>query len=543
MAEATQFGHDQLGHILADYLLEVPRFQRSFSWDDGNVREYLTDLEAARDKDVDYFMGTVVFARPDGPGSRRQIVDGQQRLATTAILYVAIRDELKRHGRDRQAEELEKRFLRGYFIPADQVVERIILNGDDVTSFSRLLDGDCRPGATKIDSAYQVCVDHLRTAQGAIDDWGQLIKISEQLENHVQVLVAEASDLPEAYVIFETLNDRGADLTTADLLKNYLFSSSRDYFKFVEGKWLQLEGAFERPEDLVKFIRYEFASRNGPTTSRRLYRAIQSEVQARRKSTKQYVERLSNAQTVFSALKDPESEYWSGSSAPVKDALYAYRRFGFEASFPILIAAFSNWSRPRADKLLVKMANWSIRAQVAGALGGGVADEIFGSVASEITAGVLKNQTGVRAALAKIVPDDAEFKEAFTGYGDVSTSRAKYMLAMLEKAIHQKANQPEKPLNWQSRSVTIEHVMPESSAKSNAKNGLIVNKIGNLCLLEKRLNKDMGSRSFEEKRAVYRDSVFEITRRLSSKRKWTSGSIESRTKELAGLACSAWPNN
>ena len=36
-----------------------------------------------------------------------------------------------------------------------------------------------------------------------------------------------ASDLPEAYVIFETLNDRGADLTTADLLKNYLFSQSK----------------------------------------------------------------------------------------------------------------------------------------------------------------------------------------------------------------------------------------------------------------------------------------------------------------------------
>lgn len=47
---------------------------------------------------------------------------------------------------------------------------------------------------------------------------------TDQLENGVQVLIAVASSLPEAYVIFETLNDRGADLTTADLLKNYLFS-------------------------------------------------------------------------------------------------------------------------------------------------------------------------------------------------------------------------------------------------------------------------------------------------------------------------------
>ena len=95
MADTTQFGHDQLGHLLADYLLEVPRFQRSYSWDQGNVEEYLADLASARNKDVDYFMGTVVFASPDKEGGRKQIVDGQQRLATTAILITALRDQLR----------------------------------------------------------------------------------------------------------------------------------------------------------------------------------------------------------------------------------------------------------------------------------------------------------------------------------------------------------------------------------------------------------------------------------------------------------------
>ena len=42
MAEATEFDHDQLGHLLADQLLEVPRFQRSSSWDESNVEEHLS---------------------------------------------------------------------------------------------------------------------------------------------------------------------------------------------------------------------------------------------------------------------------------------------------------------------------------------------------------------------------------------------------------------------------------------------------------------------------------------------------------------------
>jgi integrase len=542
MAEATKFGHDQLGHILVDYLLEIPRFQRNFSWDEGNVREYLADLESARAKDVDYFMGTVVFARPDGQSGRRQIVDGQQRLATTAILYVAIRDELKRLGRLRQAEELEKRFLRGYVLAAAADLERLILNGDDVASFAKLLDGEPQQGATKIDDAYFVCLEHLRTAMGQRENWEALISISEQLEKRVQVLVAEASDLPEAYVIFETLNDRGADLTTADLLKNYLFSSSKDYFKFVEGKWLQLEAAFEKPEDLVKFIRYDFTSRHGPTTSRRLYRAIQGEIQGSPKRAKEYVQRLSDAQVVYLALRDPESDYWNSSDAPVKDALYAYRRFGFEASIPVLMAAFAKWQRRHADKLLVKMANWSIRAQMAGRLGGGVADEDFGSMAVSITTGEVHNQTGVRAGLNRIVPNDEEFIEAFKSYGDVAPSRAKYLLAMLEKAEDLRSGAAEKPLEWHGRSVTVEHILSQSSAKSNPTQALVVGRIGNMTLLEKKLNKDLASRAFDEKRATYRDSSFTLTAKLANKRTWTTRSIATRTKELAELACLAWPN-
>jgi uncharacterized protein with ParB-like and HNH nuclease domain len=145
-------------------------------------------------------------------------VDGQQRLATTAVLLIAIRDELQRLGRSRQADELGKRFLRGYVIRKNEEVERLLLSPKDLPDYQALLDGSSasiEPNS-RIRIAYESCVSHLAalTAQSGTPD--TLIDIANQLESRVQVLVAEASDLPEAYVIFETLNDRGADLTTAD---------------------------------------------------------------------------------------------------------------------------------------------------------------------------------------------------------------------------------------------------------------------------------------------------------------------------------------
>lgn len=543
MADATQFGHDQLGHILADYLLEVPRFQRSYSWDSGNVDEYLADLAQARAKNVDYFMGTVVFARPDKEGARRQIVDGQQRLATTAILLVAIRDQLAAYSKAKQAEETEKRFLRGYVLSADDEVERLILSSSDVSAYGALLDGKVGEieDGNPLKSCYAACGAHLKAVAAQEKDYKKLIDISTQLETRVQVLVAEATDLPEAYVIFETLNDRGADLTTADLLKNYLFSASKDYFAFVESNWTALEANFERAEDLVKFIRYEYVSRHGPMSSRKLYRAIQSEVGSGARAVKKYIEGLMKAQAVYLAVRDPESSFWGDINLEVRDALYAYRRFGFEASIPVIIAAFQNWKKLNATRLLVKLAKWSVRSQFAGRIGGGVAEEAFGDAALRITDGTAHNQTKVRELLLKLIPNDAEFRAAFTNYGDVSVSRAKYLLAMLEKADDAANSRPERALEWYARSVTLEHILPLSSKNGSEANAAVVNQLGNLTLLEKKLNHLAGSKPFTEKRSVYKDSSYVLTKKLAAKRSWKVDSIDARIEQLADLACSAWP--
>lgn len=543
MADTTQFGHDQLGHILADHLLEVPRFQRSYSWDAGNVEEYLADLALAREKNVDYFMGTVVFARPEKDGHRRQIVDGQQRLATTAILFIAIRDMLREYGKSRQAEEMEKQFLRGYVIAADAEMEYLILSPNDLGCYSDLLDGklDDIDDSNPLKQCYTACMTHLKGIAKEAKNYPALIGISTQLEKRVQVLVAEATDLPEAYVIFETLNDRGADLTTADLLKNYLFSASRDYFKFVETGWTTLEANFDRPEDLVKFIRYEFVSRCGPISSRKLYRAIQADVGDTAKDIRRYIETLMKAQTVYLAVRDPESSFWGEVSVDVQDALRAYRRFGFEASIPVIIAAFQKWQKAKAAKLLVKLATWSVRAQIAGRIGGGVAEEAFGEAARQITEGTAHNQTKVREVLARLIPNDPEFRAAFTGYGDVSIARAKYLLAMLEKADDEINGRAERALEWYSRSVTIEHVLPESEKNGSDANAAAVNRLGNMALLEKRLNRLAGNKPFWEKRTVYKDSDYVLTKKLARKQSWKAASVQARTNDLADLACRAWP--
>lgn len=542
MAEPTQFDHDQLGHLLADHLLMVPRFQRSYSWDRGNVEEYLRDLATARKKGVSYFMGTVVFANSSGESSRRQIVDGQQRLATTAILFIAIRDMLRAYGKQQQSDKMDERYLRGYVLSAEQVVERLILSPKDQQSYDALLEGRAADlnSDDRLRACYDTCVDHLKSIAPTARQYGGLMDLSQQLESRVQVLVAVASDLPEAYVIFETLNDRGADLTTADLLKNYLFSQAKDHFHYVETRWIGLETNFEKSEDLVQFIRYEFVSRNGAISTRRLYRAIQEELTGAA-SAKKYIERLSQAQTMYLAIKDPDHQFWADLNFDVRDALLAFRRFGFESSIPLLLAAFENWKKIPAAKLLIKVAKWSIRAQFVGRIGARLSEEAFGDAAKAISSGEATNQTKVRSHLSRLIPTDAEFKTAFNSYGAVSVARGKYLLAMLEHAHDAANNLPERALEWYSTAVTVEHIMAKSASSQSDAAEAAINQIGNLALLEKKLNHALGSKSFGQKRSTYKDSQFVLTRNVSDQGNWGVSEIEDRTKALAELACRAWP--
>ena len=85
----------------------------------------------------------------------------------------------------------------------------------------------------------------------------------------------------DAYVIFETLNDRGADLTIADLLKNYLYGRAQDKLEAVKKDWALALGALELTAadgKFVAFLRHYWSSLDGVTRERELYAAIQSKV-------------------------------------------------------------------------------------------------------------------------------------------------------------------------------------------------------------------------------------------------------------------------
>src|SRR5205085_7513459 len=88
----------------------VPEHQRSFAWTTEDVADFLNDISQALEKEApDYFIGLIVLLGP--LKTVWQILDGQQRLATTTMLYAAIREWFEARNHKADARQIQDEFI------------------------------------------------------------------------------------------------------------------------------------------------------------------------------------------------------------------------------------------------------------------------------------------------------------------------------------------------------------------------------------------------------------------------------------------------
>ncbi|MCQ4619926.1 DUF262 domain-containing protein [Corynebacterium sp. CCUG 71335] len=561
MARTTEFDHDTLAHLLQDNKLKVPNFQRQYAWDDENVRDFWEDITAAYERGDTYFLGTVVLADITDPENRKSIVDGQQRMVTTALTMYAISRTLARLGKDAAAQKIYTDYIADFDLEEEDQITKLTLGTKDQEIYGQIVKGEDleqlekelagKREKSKILTAFrflQERVDHFADQNGG---YSAVTQLSKFLREDAQVLLAVATGLGEAYVIFETLNIRGADLTTADLLKNFFLSSAGD--KSVNEAlelWTEISSRFDDGEKLVSFIKADFTSRWGAVKVRDLYKELQNQLGRDPKAVLVYLRDLRKSLDLHLALSSPEDPFWSSIATDVRDEIIANRRFRLEVPNAMYLAAMRKW-RPKDFCALIKAGTaWSIRATIVGAMGGGTADRIFGDLAAGIADGSLKSVDDVRKEIVSrhFLPSDNQFKRAVVAVDDGNLSRVKYLLAMLDNAYStEQGIQNEGAVGWDAKVVSVDHIVPKDETivvGPNGENQVLQDahrSIANLALLERSVNNRAGNSSFEDKRDFYAESKFELTSKLADENMFSDDAVAERSELFQELAPLAWP--
>ena len=583
----------------------VPNYQRLYVWSQEgqwdplwlDVVDIANNLIAdARRRNSDevnsestesHFLGAVVLkisgSTPD-LARKYRVIDGQQRLTTLQLLVAAAVTELESEGLVSPADRL-RQLIANSSSAASSGIDSFKINhhrhtrGHDYERFDDVMRAALNGGAVDtIDGPMAKCYRFFREAirnwissrEAGIKTVATALATTLIMKLHVVGIYLDSHE--KEHIIFETLNARGEPLTEWDKIKNYLLykadeepglsqeSFFEEYLDRFDYRWWRQavgRGAAQRPRSDI-FVDYWLESRkNTHVSARRVFREFQKYVDDEDHTLDHLMIELIQDARYFKRY----AEYDSSENS--REALFHRRRLGMAigAIWPLLLKLQRiNADPSKREQWLASLESYFVRRKIVGYQARSydrVSLELMNSLLTATT-----NQSDVGEAIlshliaykevATLWPNDAEVRNAV-----LNGHHSRHTRLMLLSAIEQHLIPEFAAVPTFSPSVQIEHLMPsgwqqeswplpDSSDPTTAveERNSALKTLGNLTLLNGRLNASISNGPWSQKRAAIQesDNLF-LNRHLleNSGDEWMERDIARRGEWMYSIIVEIWP--
>jgi hypothetical protein len=545
----------------------VPPYQRNYSWQEEHWDDLWQDISQLRMDD--HYLGYVVLQTRDNKSF--QIIDGQQRFTTFCILVLAVLKAIQdlvdadmdaAQNRER-IKTLKDKFL-GFTDPVSLVTKnKLKLNrineGFYVSYLLPLRVDEARKRSLNssdklLCEAFFFFYEKVKQVFPSETTTGE--SYAEFITNLASQLFFSVVTVPDdlnAYTVFETINARGVQLSPSDLLKNYLFSevASQQGQIIHEEELFQLEQLWNNlverlgEEDISKFIRAYWNSKFKLVRSNMLFKEIKREIKGKG-AVFDLLRHLNDYVDIYTALQKPDADVWDAVPEQ-KEYVTTLRLFRVVQPLPMLMAAYTHFSSEDFTELLRLCVNLSFRYNVIMSKNPNDLEPKYSEIAIAISNQTMAGAKEVKLKLREIYPDDDRFIAEFTNK-TFKTARSvklvKYILFNIERQVSGAA------YDEYDHAYTVEHILPKSPAQVDDWQGLsnediaaFSDRLGNLVVLERSLNKQGENLSFEYKKDILKQSIFTTTQKVVERDTWTKDTIKNRQKYMATIASSIWKIN
>jgi Protein of unknown function DUF262/Protein of unknown function (DUF1524) len=556
--ETIGFEHKGVGAVLAHNRVVVPLNQREYSWEEEHVRELFHDFaNAIANNRATYFLGTIVLTR--GEGDVPEVSDGQQRLATTTILLAAIRDYFFRNKDAKRAASIENEYLKTTDIETTETVPKLRLNVDDNEFFTKYITASPDSPERKIEpkkdshkriaSAAAIAAQHVQDILEPHKESAHTSRLLEWIRfmrDGAEVIVLRVPDHLNAFMMFETLNDRGLKASQADLLKNYLLSFCGDRIREGQQKWAQMLGVLEslgHGDIAVTYLHHLLITKNGPTKEREVYDSIKQMVNSQTRAL-EFLEELADSANDYAALFNSDHKKWNEYGTSTRKNISTINRdLRVEQIRPLMFAVSKHFSVKEAKLAFRLFVFWTVRFLIVGGRGG-LLDRNYAQRAQEIGKKKIKTAKELAGSMSDVVPSDALFQAGFTEARVSQVFLARYYLRALE--LKNKGEQePEYVPTEDEHVINLEHILPEHPSPKWGIDPDIASafhkRLGNMVIMQVTKNSMMGNDPFAKKKKMLKDSSYSLTADVAACTTWGPKEIIERQKKLAALAVKTWP--
>ena len=445
----------------------IPVYQRNYDWSIQQCGDLFRDIiSVVEENRVSHFIGSIVYLHEGimitSEVRELVIIDGQQRLTTINILYVALYRFAKEKGLHQQ-EEIYTSFLTNQHVQHESSKLKLKQTDNNAIAFKAILNGT----ENELDK-YSNVKENFSYFKSQINE-GNFLTILGGLQRLIFVEIALERDKDDPQRIFESLNSTGLDLSQSDLIRNFILMDlePKEQNKIYDQIWNPIE---ENARDLVRqksmvsdYIRdyLTLKTKRIPNKGKvyeefkKLYinkkdDSFQQELETIKALSVHY-RKLINPQVITDSVLRRELEYIS--------------RLEINVAFPFLLQVFEDCEngvidQPTLIKILKLIQSFTWRRFIVG-LPTAALNKIFMTLYSEIDhedyfeslcVALLKKRGSVK------FPNDQEVRSALYDkdlYNTQSKNRS-YFFELLENHNNREY------VNTASDLITIEHIFPRN---------------------------------------------------------------------------------
>lgn len=567
-----------LGSVVSEWdVLTVEDYQRTYSWQREEIDEFFGDLrETAANKEA-HFFGTLILQ--SNTAGHASVVDGQQRLTTTYLTVAALRDAALNLPSDliSSPNELDVRVAAEawkFLVPGRALdVPRFHSN----RFLSKLLI-DCvlpKPADQKevpsrdteitlrFRKAIKIIRENVRKELENIEsNEAKLLRIYELLKTLLEkflVLRVVSADTNESLEIFLTLNNRGLPLGPSDLVRGMVMSSrgaplnEKDrtrLFSRIFDEWKIITENVDEPEVFLRH--YLVATGETKVTKKKVVLEVENRIsnpdrQRNSEKATQFWNDLIETAELYSKIINPRDNSETSYHLRILGGLLkSYRIF----MIGLLKAKYSAAETSDLVRILYVLC---FRYVMAGENAQRLED-YFQSLCQEMSSGarsqviklsLVKKIESLSLDSAKYLGDEADSgfigKAILHGINRKLANNANDLV--LDKNTHLEHIAPNTSTDeWIRVLLGLPEDAPVDSDEIKQEYESLKSEIGNLTLLDEKLNIEAQQSLIDDKKTIYHRSVYLIARELEDDRvvTWNKSMVKNRTQWVAEMFDIIW---
>jgi len=450
-----------------DVQFVIPVYQRNYDWTNNECKELLNDIIVVESTDRGtHFIGSIVFIH-EGAYSTSEvkelvIIDGQQRLTTINVLYVALYRFAKENSMQQEADMVYNKFLVNQYV--QQETSKLKLKQTDTNSlaFKAIMNG-----AENEFGHFSNVIENFKFFKLAItnDSFNTILNGLKRLI-FVEISLERGNDDPQR--IFESLNSTGLDLSQSDLIRNYILMDldPKNQQKVFNQIWNPIE---ENARDLTKqkslvssYIRDYLTLRNKKIPNKsKVYQEFKKLYTKKGEKYHQELENIKSLSSHYKKFINPSTV----KEHNIRRELEYISRLEINVAFPFLLQVFEDAengmiTNEELIKVLKLIQTYAWRRFVVG-LPTNALNKIFMTLYSEVDTGEYYESISLsllkKRGSAKF-PTDEDLKTALKDKDlyNIQPKNRNYMFELLENFNNREH------VDTANENITIEHIFPQN---------------------------------------------------------------------------------